>query len=73
MATTTTIEISIENNATLHRIATQLEKILNKNKVSLNEVLGVLLAVKPLDYVLEEMMLEDGLEWQKPAKSNKKK
>ncbi len=56
MSNTSTIEISMEYVDKLHRIAEQLQAILHKNKVSLNEVIGVLLAIKPLDVVLQDMM-----------------
>jgi len=69
---TSTIEISIEYIDRLHRIAEQLEAILHKNKVSMNEVVGVLLAIKPLDVVLQDMMLEDMPEWKPQSKKPKK-
>jgi len=59
MMDTTTEQVSIEVHGRLCSIAQSLQKILNKRKVSIDQVLKVLLAVKPLDLVLIEMMLED--------------
>jgi hypothetical protein len=59
---TTTIEVSIRNANKIHSIATQLEKILHKRHVTPNQVLSVLLEIKPLDIVLQDMMLEDGID-----------
>jgi hypothetical protein len=56
----TTMDISMENKGKLHGIASQLEKILHKKKVSLDEALGVLLTIKSLDVVLQDMILDDG-------------
>ena len=72
MVETSTIKISMEYVDRLHRIAEQLEAILHKNKVSMNEVIGVLLAIKPLDVVLQDMMLEDMPEWKPKPKKQKK-
>ena len=68
----TTMDISMENKGKLHGVATQLEQILRKKKVSLDEVVSVLLAIKPLDVVLLDMMLEDEPEWQSKKKKTTK-
>jgi 2-hydroxy-3-keto-5-methylthiopentenyl-1-phosphate phosphatase len=54
---TTTIEITITNRDKLHSIADSLQKILRKRHVSLDEALAVLLTVKSLDVVLQDMIL----------------
>jgi len=43
-------------------MSSQLEKILHKRHVTPNQVLSVLLEIKPLDIVLQDMMLEDGID-----------
>jgi len=55
----TTIEISIETRDKLHTIQEALKKILRKKQVGADDALRVLLAVKPLDLVLQDMILED--------------
>lgn len=59
MTETTTIEISIESRDRLHTIQEALKKILRKKQVGADDALRVLLAVKPLDVVLQDMILED--------------
>jgi len=59
---TTTIEVSMEICNKLHSLSRMLEKILRKRRVSIDQTLQVLLAIKPLDIVLQDMMLEEGIE-----------
>jgi len=59
---TTTIEVSMEICNKLHSLSRILEKILRKRRVSIDQTLQVLLAIKPLDIVLQDMMLEEGIE-----------
>lgn len=58
---TTTIEISIANAKRLHSIADSLQTILRKRKVSLDQVINVLLTAKSLDVILQDMILEDSI------------
>jgi hypothetical protein len=69
----TTMDISMENKGKLHGIAEQLEKITGKAHISLDEALSVELAIRPLDVILQEIMLEDRPEWTSDKKSRKKK
>lgn len=62
MTDTTTIEISVENAEKIHRTQELLQKILRKRKVSADQVIGIFYAVQPLNVILEDMMLEDGIE-----------
>jgi hypothetical protein len=68
----TTIELSAENKGKLRSLADQLEKITRKTHVSLDEALSVVLAIKSLDVVLQDMILEDRPEWTSSKKFKKK-
>lgn len=54
---TTTIELSMKNYDKLHSIKTKLEKITHKS-LSFDKTVSILLTARPLDLMLEEMMLE---------------
>lgn len=58
---TTTIEIAIETYNRIHSIKTQIEKIVNR-KVSFDRVLKIFFALRPLDVVLTNLILEEAIE-----------
>lgn len=58
MSKTTTIEISMETYDKLHSTKTKLEKITHKT-LSFNKVVKILLTARPLDVMLEEMILNE--------------
>lgn len=43
----------------IHSVCGLLEKFLDKRHVSYDEALQVILSVKPVDEILEDMVLED--------------
>jgi len=53
---TTTIEVSIETYTKLHSVRSKLEEI-TRQSISFNQALQILLTAKPLDLMLEEMIL----------------
>jgi len=59
---TTTIEISIENYDKIHSVCKNIAKILRKRHVSPDQALSIMFATQPLEVVLQDMMLEDGVE-----------
>lgn len=65
MTDTTTVQISIENSNKLYNICKNLEQILNKRKVSIDQALSVILSVKHVEEAIADMVLSDVPKWQK--------
>lgn len=59
MSDRTTLSISTQTHERLNKLKERIERILGK-KISLDQTLSVILAVKHLDEVLEDMILERG-------------
>ena len=68
---TTTIEVSIATYNKLYGVKEQIAKILRKRTVSFDTLFKVFFAVQPLEVILQEMILEEGVEtsWKKKTKS----
>jgi len=54
-----TLSVSVQNHEKLRSIQKKIERIL-KRDVSLDEVLSIVLAVKSIDEVLSELLIEGG-------------
>ena len=61
---TTTIEVSIETAEQLHSLKDKLAKILRKRNVSFDQLFRLFSEIKPLNTILEDMILEEGVEHQ---------
>jgi hypothetical protein len=55
---TTTIEVTIETAKQLHSLKDKLAKILRKRHVSFDQLFRLFCEIKPLNTILEEMILE---------------
>ena len=64
---TTTIEVSIETAKQLHSSKAKLAKILRKKNVSFDQLFRLFYEVKPINTILEDMIIEEGVEtsWKK--------
>jgi len=61
---TTTIEVSIETAKQLHSLKDKLAKILRKRNVSFDQLFRLFCEIKPINTILEDMILEEGVEHQ---------
>jgi hypothetical protein len=61
---TTTIEISIETAKQLHSSKDKLAKILRKRNVSFDQLFRLFYEIKPINTILEDMLIEEGVEHQ---------
>lgn len=66
-----TIEISAEAYEKLRSSQESLQKILRKRQVSFDQVIKIFFCVEPLDVILMDMMLEEGLEPKKVLKRDR--
>lgn len=64
---TTTIEVSIETAKKLHSSKANLAKILRKKNISFDQLFRIFYEVKPINTILEDMIIEEGEEasWKK--------
>jgi len=61
---TTTIEVSVETAKQLHSSKDKLAKILRKKNVSFDQLFRLFYEIKPINTILEDMILEEGVEHQ---------
>jgi len=61
---TTTIEVSIETAKQLHNSKDKLAKILRKRNVSFDQLFRLFYEIKPINTILEDMIIEEGVEHQ---------
>jgi len=61
---TTTIEVSIETAKQLHNSKDKLAKILRKKNVSFDQLFRLFYEIKPINTILEDMLIEEGVEHQ---------
>lgn len=69
---TTTIEVSIETAKELHSSKAKLAKILRKKKVSFDQLFRLFYEIKPINTILEDMILEEGdvTSWKKKKQTS---
>jgi uncharacterized protein YajQ (UPF0234 family) len=61
---TTTIEVSVETAKQLHSLKDKLAKILRKRNVSFDQLFRLFCEIKPINTILEDMLIEEGVEHQ---------
>lgn len=70
MTEVTSIEVSLENANKLRGICKNLEQILNKKHVSLDQALSVILSIKHTEEAISDMVLADTPTWRRTKKKS---